>query len=436
MKYKILLVLFLVSIFLFSAQFDDEIKIEKFLSEQKEITYKKISNPKDKILKYELYIKQPLDWKKTKKGYFYQKVIYTHTGFDRPVLMQTQGYNIYDRKNELQLILNSNDLNIEHRYFGESIPNSSVFNWKYLNLYNAANDLHHINEIFRKLYKNKWISTGISKGGQTTIYYRYYFPDDVEVSIPYVAPINYTLEDPRIYSFLNNVGTEECRKKIENFQIYMLKNEEEALKIINTYSEARGLTYDYLGSINKAYEYCVLEYSFSFWQWGSSCNSIPDTTDIVQAVDYLLKSSNISFFSDQEIKELAPHYYQANTEMGYYGYNIASFKKYLKYFTENPSAIFSPKEIGKVKYSQELNKKLKKWLDTKANNIIYIYGETDTWSATKVNPSSQTNSVILELPGANHASARIINMSNLQKNELSEILYKWIGINPDYSLLK
>lgn len=435
MKYKILLLLFFINFFHLFSQSEDQKKLEKFLSEQKDITFKKISSPGDEVIKYDLMIKQPLDWKDFSKGYFNQRVVFTHLGFDRSTVMETQGYQMYDRKNELQQILNSNDLNIEHRYFGASRPDSATFTWRCLNLYNATHDLHHINQIFKKIYKNKWLSTGISKGGQTTIYYRYFFPKDVDVSIPYVAPINYTLEDPRIYSFLKNVGTEECREKIQDFQIALLKNEDEALKYIKTYSEARGLTYTYVGSIGKAFEYSVLEYSFSFWQWGHSCNSIPETTDMPQMINHLLKVSNISFFSDQEIKELAPHYYQAALEMGYYGYDISVFKPYLKYFTENPLATFAPKEEGEVKYSQELNNKLKKWLQTKANNIIYIYGETDTWSATQVNPSTKTNSIILELPQANHASARIKNMDLSQKNKLSETLYKWIGIKPDYNLL-
>ena len=32
------------------------------------------------------------------------------------------------------------------------------------------------------------LATGISKGGQATMFYRSYFPDDVDISVPYVAP--------------------------------------------------------------------------------------------------------------------------------------------------------------------------------------------------------------------------------------------------------
>ncbi len=434
MKNKLILFLCLLSFCSLFAQ-NDASELEKYLSQQKDLTFKKISTSDNLPLKYELQVKQPVDWKDTKKGYFTQKVILIHTGFTNPTLIETQGYQMYDRNNELQQILNSNDINVEHRYFGESKPDSDHLDWKCLNLYNVTHDLHHINQIFKKIYKGKWISSGISKGGQTTIYYRYFFPDDVDVSIPYVAPVNYTLEDPRIYTFLNNVGTPECRQKVKDFQLFLLKNEEEALKYIQINSDKRGLTYSYVGSTGTAFEYAVLEYSFSFWQWGYPCSEIPQNPTVQEAVDYLLKNSDISFFSDQEINGYAPHYYQAATEMGYYGYDITPFKPYLKHFKENPFATFPPKEAGKTVYSEKLNDNLKKWLDKKANNIIYIYGGIDTWSATKVNPSSKTNSVILEIPGANHRSARIKNMDSQMKEKLSETLYNWIGIKPDYNLI-
>lgn len=435
MKRIHLSIIILFSFYILSGQESDRKKLEEFLSKQQDLTFEKIETLKGGPLKYKLSIKQPLDWSDPLKNYFNQQVILTHTGFDNPMVMETQGYQMYNVKNELQQILNSNFLNIEHRYFGESTPDSTIFNWKYLTLDNVAHDLHHINEIFKKIYGEKWISTGISKGGQTTIYYRYFFPEDVDVSIPYVAPINYSLEDPRIYDFLDHVGTEKCRKKIKDFQLFLLRNKEEALKYVKAYSDMKGLTYNYVGSIGKAFEYTVLEYPFSFWQWGYSCDSISQLIDIAQGVDYLINSVDISFFSDQEIKQYAPHYYQAAVEMGYYGYDVSPFKNYLNYFNENPLAIFPPKEAGKITFSSKLNANLKNWLNSNGNNFIYIYGELDTWSATKVIPTHNTNSIILELVGANHASARIKNMNQAMRQQISDILYQWIGVRPNYDLL-
>ena len=74
------------------------------------------------------------------------------------------------------------------------------------------------------MYKGKWIATGISKGGQTTMFYRCFFPDDVDISVPYVAPLNRSVEDGRHEDFLQNkVSTKENRQRVLDFQLMAFK---------------------------------------------------------------------------------------------------------------------------------------------------------------------------------------------------------------------
>ena len=77
--------------------------------------------------------------------------------------------------------------------------------WQYLTIKQAAADHHAIIQTLKaKLYpRSKWVTTGISKGGQTTIFHRYFYPEDADVSVPYVAPLNLKEVDPRIERFLN-----------------------------------------------------------------------------------------------------------------------------------------------------------------------------------------------------------------------------------------
>ncbi len=167
---------FLLTVFLvFTANaHSDEAALERDLYNLPDVTFKKISGPDDPYLKYELSIRQPLDHHDPASKFYYQKVIFTHRGFDRPTVMNINGYEIYTAKNEIVEMLNANELNIEYRYFGESVP--EILQWKYLNYDQVSNDLHRINRMFKTLYAGKWISTGISRGGQTTIIYRYFFP--------------------------------------------------------------------------------------------------------------------------------------------------------------------------------------------------------------------------------------------------------------------
>lgn len=420
------------SVYLFAE--NEEKKLEQLLFDMPGVSFSKTAKSGAPHLQYLLRIKQPLDHQDESKGYFYQRVVLTHHGFERPTVMSTQGYALHYAKNELELGLNANYLNIEHRFFGESLPDS--LQWNYLTLEQVTADLHRINQLFRNLYKNKWISTGISKGGQTTIFYRYFYPDDVDVSVPYVAPFNQSLEEERIYTFLDTIGTKECRNNIFEFQKFLLEHETEALEKIKWYNKGAGLTFNYLGnSIGKAYELAVLEFSFSFWQTGGKCGEIPPRQSLDSCLNYLLKISDIRFFSDRDMKTYAPHYYQAATQMGYYGYNIAPFKKHLRHFTKNPLASFYPANSNPPPYSNALNVKADKWLKEKGNNMIYIYGGSDTWSANRVIPSSNVNSKAFILPGKDHGGARIKNMQPAMQQEVSQLLQQWLGLTPDFSTL-
>lgn len=150
--------------------------------------------------------------------------------------MVTNGYaNSRNRISEPAALLGANQINIEHRFFGESMPDS--LDYTYLNLEQVAGDLHHINEIFRTIYNGKWLSTGISKGGQTTIFYRYFYPKDVGVSMPYVAPSTQGVEDQRIYTFLDTVGTDACRNAIKDVQIRLLENREQMVAALERWLE-------------------------------------------------------------------------------------------------------------------------------------------------------------------------------------------------------
>lgn len=176
--------------------------------------------------KYVTYFTQPLDHRRPEKGSFRQRVIVSHVGFDRPTVIVTEGYGAAYALNpkyreELSELLDANMIFVEYRYFLESTPEPK--DWQYLTAENSADDLHAVRNAFKSIYPGKWIATGISKGGQTTLLYRTFYPDDVDISVPYVAPLCYGAEDGRHEPFLRKVSTPEDRKRIEDFQLEVLK---------------------------------------------------------------------------------------------------------------------------------------------------------------------------------------------------------------------
>jgi PS-10 peptidase S37 len=404
----------------------DELSLERALYNLPNLSFKKVSLPGDKFLKYELLIRQPLDHVHPGKGYFYQRAILLHKGFNNNNVMETEGYSLYDGRSEIEKLFDANYLNIEYRFYGKSMPDS--LQWEYLTIEQATADLHAINGLFRNIYKGKWISTGISKGGETTLYYKYFYPKDVDLSVPYVAPLDNSLEDLRIYHFFDTIGTAACRNRIFQAQVFLLQHEKEALEKLKWYSKGAGAHYTYTGSIGKSFEYAVLEYSFAFWQYNGECDSIPDSKSLDDYIESLLKISDIISFADEELKEFEAHYYQASTQSGYYGYNIMPFKKYLHYFTENPSASFPPKSASVKPFDGSLNEKVAKWLWESGNNILYIYGGTDTWTSAGIIVSDKVNSKRFVVPKATHATARIRNMSPQMQREFVQKVKEITGL--------
>jgi hypothetical protein len=402
--------------------------IEDLLFELPDVIFKEVKSIDGYEHNYELHIKQPIDHSQPAKGYFYQKVFLSHKGFDRPTVIVTEGYDRkYNSIYEISKLLDANQIDVEHRYFGDSKPDSLDYN--YLNLKQVSADLHHINQLFKKIYKEKWISTGISKGGATTVFYRYFYPDDVDISMPYVAPINNAYEDKRIYKFLNTAGTETCRKNIISYQRKLLENRDKILPKLHYYSKGAGVKYTYL-TIDEAFEFAVLEYSFSFWQSGISCDDIPSATaSLDKMIDHLIDVSNILFFSDASIAKYGSHYYQAAEEMGYYGYETNNFKDLLKALPVKPYpyAALTPNKIS-VEFDNTLLKNVNKWLKSNSNKFIYIYGASDTWSATAVPESDIDNSVWFFMDGKHHYNARIRNMDNEDYDKLVNTLENWLSL--------
>ena len=417
--------------FLFSALSSAQSsKLDTLLFELPDVSFEKIEAPDGYKAAYVLKVKQPLDHFDHSKGYFHQKVYLSHLNFSAPAVIITQGYS--RNKNsvfELSQLLQANQIDVEHRYFGESLPKE--MDYSYLNLKQVTADLHHIKNLLGSIYQGKWVSTGVSKGGSTTIFYRYFYPDDVDVSVPYVAPINNAFEDQRIYKFFDTIGTSKCRRKIKNFQKQVLKHRKQILPLLKFYNLGKNAKYTYLEE-EEAFELAVLEYPFSFWQWGTSCEDIPPaTTTIEEKTKHLIKVSDVTFFSDEIMEKYGSHYFQSAEEMGYYGYETDELKDLLKALPKgkNPHAAFTPNKMEVEFKGQDLLKDVNKWLKTMGDKFIYIYGGNDTWSATGVPESNLVDSKWFVMKGIHHGNARIKNFTETHKQRLIKTLNDWLELD-------
>ncbi|MGE0090097.1 MAG: S28 family serine protease [Bacteroidales bacterium] len=373
---------------------------------------------------YEIFFTQPVDHNNPDGEKFSQRVLLGHVGFDRPTVAVIEGYSIYtDQPSEITKFLNANQITIEHRFFADSRPDSIP--WNYLTIKQAAADQHEIISALKKIYDKKWLSTGISKGGQATIYHRRFYPNDVDVSVPYVAPLNFSNEDERYYSFLKTVGTPECRKRIYDYQLILFQNKAKLMPMVKQMAKTRN--YNFSMGIERAFDLSVLEYSFSFWQWCGSCAIIPDRTAILEEVfQHYMFVNPIGFFENSDIRNNLPFYYQALTEIGMYGYEIKPFKKYLKDTTNITFEFNLPEGTENATFNYEAMKDINNWIQTEGNYMLYIYGQNDAYFATAVEPSKNTNAVRMVNPKGCHTT-RIETFPENMKKEIYKILQEWMS---------
>ena len=380
--------------------------------------------------KYVTYFTQPLDHNRPELGNFRQRVIVSHIGFDRPTVIVTEGYGagyaLSPRyREELSRMFNTNMIFVEYRYFLESTP--APRDWQYLTAESSADDLHAVFEAFKKIYPGKWISTGISKGGQTTMLYRTFYPDDVDISVPYVGPLCYGVEDGRHEPFLRQVGTAEERKAIEDFQLEVLKRKATLLPRFEKHCTEKG--YEFFGSIEEIYDYSVLEYSFALWQWGTPVNTIPaNDADDDAIYKHFMAISEPSYFAKGGGNE--SFFVQAARELGYYGYDIRPFKKYLSINSSKGylKKLMLPEDAKHIKFDKTLSKKITKFLKKNDPKMVFIYGEIDPWSAAApmwLDTSKKKNMHMFVQPRGSHR-ARINTLPEDMKQEAINIIKGWL----------
>lgn len=378
--------------------------------------------------KYVTYFTQPLDHRHPEKGSFRQRVIVAHVGFDRPTVIVTEGYGAAyalrsQYREELSKLLNANMIFVEYRYFLESTPEPK--DWQYLTAENSADDLHAITTAFKNIYSGKWIATGISKGGQTTLLYRTFYPNDVDISVPYVAPLCYGVEDGRHEPFLHKVSTPENRKKIEDFQLEALKRKATLLPRFEKYCTEKN--YSFRAPIEEIYDYSVLEYSFALWQWGTSINSIPATTASDNDIfSHLLAISEPGYFTADSPN--ASFFVQAARELGYYGYDVQPFKQYLSIRSSEGylHRLMLPEELKDMPFDKTLSKKITKFLKKQDPKMIFIYGQNDPWTAAGVTwLKNKKNIHVFIQPNGSHL-ARINTLPEKEKKEVMELIKQWL----------
>ena len=161
---------------------------------------------------YFFNFEQDIDHQNPALGKFKQQVVLKYKDKDYNTVLHTEGYALggepdvnTNRLDSIVLpaiveIYKTNCVAVEHRYHGWSLPQGYSNEFTFLNAWQQSSDLHSIVTALKAsgMFKGKWVSTGVSKNGETTAFYAYHYPNDMDVYVPYCGPYLTSLNDKRV----------------------------------------------------------------------------------------------------------------------------------------------------------------------------------------------------------------------------------------------
>ena len=377
---------------------------------------------------------QPVDHLRPWRGTFEQRISLLHRGEARPLVLHTTGYDLpgVARAAEPTKLVDGNQISVEQRFFVPSRPQPT--DWRDLNIWQAASDHHRIVRAFQRIYRAKWLSTGASKGGMTSIYHRRFFPRDVDGTIAYVTPNDVVDSRDSYGEFIERVGDDDgCNRRLEDVQRQILRNRDEFVARML----ARGYVYDRVfGSPQKALEILVLDMPFTFWQYGAQadCALVPGAGATVdQLVAFIDKTVGFDFYNDRGIAPYTPYYYQAGTQLGSPLADESHVAGLLRYPGSSVPRSMVSADI-EMRFQPGVMRDIDNWVRSGGSQLLFVYGENDPWSAEPFRLGHGTrDSFCYTVPGGNHGSD-IAKLPAPQREAAAKTVRRWAGVKAPVNL--
>ena len=373
---------------------------------------------------------QPVDHADPAGPTFEQRVSLLHVDPAAPMVVQTSGYWDYYQDNlvELTRLLAGNQISIEHRYFGESRP--SPADWSKLTIEQMATDQHVIITALRTIYGGAFITTGGSKGGMTAIYHRRFFPDDVDGTVPYVAPLSLGAPDARYAAFLDTLGPDACRQAVRDVAVELLARRRAMVEARTTaQATTEGHAYTRV-AIGPVVESAIVSLEWAFWQYYgvSACAQVPApiaSDDVLWT--FLDRISPPSDSDDAQIDAFDAYYHQAYAQLGYPDGGAVYLDPYLMYADAD--------YIGTLPTAQPAYddgaamRDIDAWVQGEGDRLLFVYGEWDPWTGGMFDLGGATDSLRLVEPEGSHGS-RIARLSAADESAAIDRLAAWTGVTP------
>ena len=379
--------------------------------------------------RFRIAFEQPVDHDDPAGPRFTQMLTLLHRDVTAPMVLVSTGYHDFLRGSlgEPAVLLEANQIVVEHRYFGSSRPQPA--DWRYLDIEQAAGDHHRVIAALQPLYTGQWISTGASKGGMTSIFHRRFHPDDVTATIAYVAPLNFSVDDARYESFFDQLdqlaGAGDCVQQVRELQRQALLQRDQLIDYFADVATRQGYTFERMQGLARAFEAGVVELEWTYWQYQglSACSALPTDTSFADLAGFVDGSNVVWTMSDQQASLFEAYYYQVLTQIGYPSVPSAHLMDLLQFDYEAGLALLAPAGVTTT-YDPEAMRDMADWVAGEGERILRIYGAHDPWSAGAMTLGADADSYSFVAPGASHG-ARIADLAADDRAQAIALLRAW-----------
>ena len=381
---------------------------------------------------FQLTLTQPIDHAMPDGPSFAQRLFLVHRGCERPMVVADWGYSndlFYD--DELASLFHTNTLWIEHRYQGESVPAPDDWDWSALTIENGATDMHGVITTLKAIYGGRWVSTGASKGGITATYHSFFFKHDLDGSIPYVAPASRSRIDPDYQGYLGAHMTSPCAQALRDAQVAALTTRRAAMIAQLTPLVPAG------------YEPLFLEFLVEYTDWGfwqyygkSYCSAVPTATSTDEAFFNFFRQVNgfPARTPATDERSNAALDYEWLSEQGF----ALQIGEHVRDLLTMPTATATMEDGFRAQYPDvdlpaydgSVTRSVRHWVETRAQNMLFIYGELDPWSGGALEEPAHPTSARFFVPGATH-SAQIGGLATAERTAALAHAERMFGEPPD-----
>lgn len=385
---------------------------------------------------YEVQFTQPVNHFGSSET-FSQKAYVFYVGADRPTVLYTCGYDLGDRFKQKPYVdiaynMQANLVVVEHRYFGDSKPQNDP-RWVYLTMEQAAADHHAVFTVLKKAMPRQWLSTGTSKDGMASIFYRYFYPADIDVTTAFCSPLMTSLASLEVGQYLqHNCGTPEERSQMTALMKRFIKD-----GVNGIYRQANEKYKAKTGREVTFEEYVYDCFGYFFGQFSYTTPTQRKFPAIDCPAETLIDSTLMTdLTSEEETAALYPYMIQTAKQLGQFVYDCDAYREELQEagydfskMTENVSQL-KPEDVWLYDTYDNTNiRNIREvFLPYTTCPVLLVYSKDDPWTGARPTDVHSPNVKVIINPDGihNHDINATEHYSTQLRDEIMDFIYQYI----------